>query len=93
MRKARVAPVMAVDIAPWVSNVLTIGGQDYRGPTAAQLPAIIVDWLLWGCDVDDPGYRDYFRYYFAEQPSHRRRDEPPNRGTVAHDSSDARSRT
>ena len=72
MRKARVAPVMAVDIAPWVSNVLTIDGQDYRGPTAAQLPVVLVDWLLWGCDVDDPRYVEYFLYYFAEQPWRRR---------------------
>jgi hypothetical protein len=73
MRKARVAPVMAVDIAPWVSNVLTIGGRELRGPTAAQLPVVAADWLLIGCDLDDPVYREYFRYYFAEQPPYRRR--------------------
>lgn len=72
MRKAQVAPVMSTQIAPWVSNVLTIDGKEYRGPTAAQLPVVLVDGLLWGADVDDAEYREYYAFYASEQPLYRR---------------------
>jgi hypothetical protein len=73
MRKARVAPVMGGQIAPWVSHTFVIGGRPYRGPTAAQLPVVLVDWLIWGVDSADTRYREYHRYYSAEQPGPRRR--------------------
>jgi hypothetical protein len=73
MRRAVVAPVMGGQIAPWVSATFTIGGRGFRGPTAAQLPVVLVDWLLWGVDADDEVYREYYRYYAAEQPTYRRR--------------------
>lgn len=72
MRRAVVAPVMGGQIAPWVSATFTIGGRGYRGPTAAQLPVVLVDWLIWGCNAHDDVYRDYYRYYAAEQPGYRR---------------------
>lgn len=73
MRRAHVAPVMGAQIAPWVSHTISIGGRGYRGPTAAQLPVVMVDWMIWGIDRVDPIYRDYHRYYAAEQPLPRRR--------------------
>lgn len=73
MRKAHVAPVMGGQIAPWVSHTFVIGGRPYRGPTAAQLPVVLVDELVWGADCDDPTYREYHRFYAAEQPTPRRR--------------------
>lgn len=72
MRRARVAPVMAEQIAPWVSNIFRIDGRDFRGPTAAQLPVVDVDTGLWGADADDPVYQAYRAFYSAEQPPHRR---------------------
>jgi hypothetical protein len=72
MHRHNVADFMGNVLAPWVSHAFVIGGREYRGPTAAQLPVVLVDWLLWGVDCDDPAYQEYAAYYMAEQPQARR---------------------
>ena len=72
MHRHNVADFMGNQLAPWVSHSFTIGGRIYRGPTAAQLPVVLIDHLLWGHDLADPEYREYAAYYIAEQPPVRR---------------------
>ncbi len=72
MHRHGVAEFMGRELAPWVSHSFEIAGRVYRGPTAAQLPVILIDFLLWGYDCDDAEYREYARYYIGEQPKARR---------------------
>jgi monodechloroaminopyrrolnitrin synthase len=72
MHRHDVADFVGHQLAPWLSHSFTIGGRLCRGPTAAQLPVVLIDYLLWGYDVDDPEYREYAAFYIAEQPRARR---------------------
>lgn len=72
MHQNDVAPFMGQILAPWVSHAFTIGGREYRGPTAAQLPVTVIHHLLCGYEATDPEYRDYATFYIAEQPVVRR---------------------
>lgn len=72
MHRHNVADFMGNVLAPWVSHAFVIGGREWRGPTAAQLPVVCLDQMLWGYGLPDPAYQEYAAYYMAEQPLARR---------------------
>ncbi|MFF1508843.1 monodechloroaminopyrrolnitrin synthase PrnB family protein [Streptomyces sp. NPDC058326] len=53
---ARVSPeYFAVTLRPYFEEI-EVGGRDYLGPAAAQVPLWLVDLTLWQCDRPDPAY-------------------------------------
>lgn len=45
-----------------------IGGTTYKAPGGAQMPIVLIDQLLWGSDVKDEIYRQYFYENVQYQP-------------------------
>jgi hypothetical protein len=70
VRMARVMPlkVFSRDIIPWLVP-LEIGGVTYRAPTGAQFSNMLIDWALWGVDLDSPSYREYALAFMLETPA------------------------
>ncbi|MFE0650595.1 monodechloroaminopyrrolnitrin synthase PrnB family protein [Streptomyces sp. NPDC059534] len=53
---AEVSPeYFALTLRPYFEEV-EVGGRDYLGPAAAQVPLWLVDLTLWQCDRTDPSY-------------------------------------
>ncbi len=40
--------------------VLNIGGRDYQAPGGAQMPMLLIDRILWGVDMENEEYHNYF---------------------------------
>ncbi|MEU2115894.1 monodechloroaminopyrrolnitrin synthase PrnB family protein [Streptomyces sp. NPDC016459] len=58
---ARVSPeYFAVTLRPYFEEV-QVGGRDYPGPAATQVPLWPVDLTLWQCDRPDPAYEAFLR--------------------------------
>lgn len=81
MRREMPFDVFSRDIIPWLAP-LTINGTTYRAPTGAQFSNTIVDWIVWGVDLDNSTYRMYAEAFMLETPrTHRRLRDEALRGT------------
>nr|VFK20218.1 MAG: protein of unknown function (DUF1864) [Candidatus Kentron sp. LFY] len=67
--RKRIPPeVFSGEIRPFF-DPLYIGGRSWVGHSAAQMPLLLIDWALWGCDCTDDAYREYFRHNMEYSPA------------------------